>query len=116
MFSRKLKRDLLCARELLAFHGLPGRGRGELCERAERIVHLGRDPHALILGGLGSDGCFGEPCRADLGDVSVVGAAASAHDVDPRESVSQCGVRLSEVDRVALVELRRLVEFGVAFR
>ena len=34
---------------LLAFHRLPGRGGGELRERAKCVVHLGRDPHGRIL-------------------------------------------------------------------
>jgi hypothetical protein len=44
----ELERDLLRGREALCFHRARRRG-GELRERADRIVHLGRDPHGRIV-------------------------------------------------------------------
>src|SRR5215212_4645655 len=51
---------------------------------------------------------------ADGGHVAVVGAAASAEHREPRELLLEGHVASSEVLRVALVQLVRLVELGVA--
>ena len=45
----EVERNLLRGRELLTLDRLPRLRRGELRKRAQRIVHLRRDPHALIL-------------------------------------------------------------------
>ena len=80
----EVERDLLRGRELLALDRLPRRRRGELRKRAQRIVDLGRDPHARD--SLGSrTASVGEPGRADRGDVAVVGATAAAEHVHARQ-------------------------------
>ena len=58
----------------------------------------------------------GAPRREDRCHMPGVRAAAAAEHRDGGQSVTQCGVPGAEVDRVALVELGRLVELGMAPR
>jgi hypothetical protein len=46
--------------------------------------------------------------------MAVVGAATAAEHVDMREATEQLGILAAELERVATVELRRIVELGVA--
>jgi hypothetical protein len=47
-------------------------------------------------------------------DVAVVGAAAAAKHIDMRETANEIGILACELKRIANVELRRIVELGVA--
>src|SRR4051794_18015300 len=58
-----------------------------------------------------SAGCA--PRAADLGDVAVVGAAAAAEHVDPRQLAAQGPVASAQVDGVAGVQPVELVQLGV---
>ena len=61
-----------------------------------------------------SDSAAAGPGGGDLGDVPVVGAAAAAEHIHPRQPLPERRVAGAEVGRIAVVELRRLVELGVA--
>ena len=52
--------------------------------------------------------------RADAVDVAVVGAATAAEHVDVWKAAQQLSILAAELERVANVELGRIVELGVA--
>ena len=47
----------------------------------------------------------------------VIGAATTAHDIEAgAERPTQIGVAAAEIDRIAGIEIGRIVEFGVTAR
>jgi hypothetical protein len=52
--------------------------------------------------------------KADLLDVAVVGAAAAAQHVELAERAAQVAVLKAQLCRIAVVQVLRLVELGVA--
>ena len=53
-------------------------------------------------------------CRSDLLNVSVIRATAATHDVEVRETSPELSMLGTELNRVANVQFRRLVELSVA--